>query len=581
MNGFTRFLMLTVLAAGSLIFTLWLAQPKFSASAQALDGTWQKVTLPWSFTDKPDERLFRLDYTKNYLSSDTLRVIPDDYLVAMSANGTPVSLKELPEGSRNNYLTGFTIGLGPWLKAGHAELEFRIHNNSGPGGLQFRHGINFIGIILIASAFAVMIVALSSFLPLSRGQHYILFLALLVLLAYWLATPWWVRTHDVNLFGGHMGYIKWIADHDALPRPYQGWSFYHPPLYYIAGAIIMRSADLIGIQAAECLQLFSLWLWLVFLVASAATLRRYLRGNERLLLLATTALAFWPVGILHSIRIGNDAPTYASCALATYYMICWWKSRRQSALLGMIAWSSVALLCKTSAIAMVAAGGALLVWHAITSKRENRLAAAKHAVYFGVSTGLALLLSLANNIYCYMHGELSGWLVGNVGKLPDALRVPANATAFLSLDVPTFLSQPWLDPWKDEAGRSYFWNYLLRNCLSGEFSFAGNIHRTIALIWGVCLLVVILLTAKKYGQILLNKTGTSAYRLRPILLLSGFWLAALIALRIQTPFAPSNDFRYILPILMPVMLVATLSGRVTQALLLVISQGSVCFFLAL
>jgi len=322
-------------------------------------------------------------------------------------------------------------------------------------------------------------------------------------------------------------------------------------------------------------------LWMVFLSASAAALRVCLRGKEYTLLVATTALVLWPSGIIHSIRIGNDTPTYAACALASLCMVRWWKTRRRAALVGLTCWTALALLCKTSAVAMVAAGGSMLAWRILYPGREGRLCAAERTASFTLTILAALLLSQANSIYHHLKGDLAAWLVSNVGGLASGLRVPISLKSFIPLDIPTFLTTLWANPWEDASGRTNFWNYLLRDSLSGEFSFSGVSQNAIAGLWGVVVLVLCLATlhalyrAFKYGQ------PTTLYRMRPLLLLVGFWLSSLIALRIQAPFSCSNDFRYIVPILLPALAIAADSGKLTRGALLIISLSSSYFFTTL
>ncbi|HSQ42350.1 MAG TPA: hypothetical protein VLM37_08740, partial [Fibrobacteraceae bacterium] len=148
-------------------------------------------------------------------------------------------------------------------------------------------------------------------------------LSLIPIASYWSVTPYSVRSHDVSGAGGHIGYVAYIAEHWTLPKPNEGWTYYHPPLYYIGGALCWKVANLVGAAPSTMLQAFSLALWLIFLTASASALRYSLRGQAGLLALATLLLAFWPSGPIHSIRVGNDIMLYANVGVAVWFLTRW------------------------------------------------------------------------------------------------------------------------------------------------------------------------------------------------------------------------------------------------------------------
>jgi hypothetical protein len=48
---------------------------------------------------------------------------------------------------------------------------------------------------------------------------------------------------------GHAGYILTILDEGRLPHPMEGWSTFHPPLYYLVGAAVWSLLDPLGPRA--------------------------------------------------------------------------------------------------------------------------------------------------------------------------------------------------------------------------------------------------------------------------------------------------------------------------------------------
>lgn len=582
MKSAGRFLLYALLACMMLAFGLWLGQPGIRATVTDAAGGASDVALPWSFSGPPDIREIHVHLNNRLGLGNDWRIIPDDRLRSLTVNRQTVPLEGFSEQQLSDWNQGIRIDLGRWLRPGDNELVIQVENRGGPGGLNLHPEISGLRLLPFFCGLLLALLALLQLMPLSPQQHYVMVLGIVVLLAYWCVTPWQLRTHDVGLDGGHLGYATWIADRLSLPKASDGWTYYHPPLYYILAALVLRTADLLSISRPEALQIFSLVLWLVFLHAAAACLRLSLRGRECWLLIATTALVLWPSGIIHSIRIGNDVPTYAASALATLCMLRWWKTRRYGPLAGVAIWTAVALGCKTSSIALVATGLLLAGWRILFPDCRGRLRAIGQTAVLGIGTFAGLALGLASNLYHYWRGETGNWLVGNVSGLADGLRVPVSLKAFLPLDIPTFLVTPWISPWDDATGRGNFWNYLLRNSLSGEFSFDGSTQRFIAMAWGILLLTVSALALREIFRVLAGRAGaTTAYRLRPVLLLIFFWVASLIALRIQAPFSCSNDFRYIVPILIPAVIIGVHSGALARSLLIGIGFLSAYFYASL
>src|SRR5262249_35186162 len=48
---------------------------------------------------------------------------------------------------------------------------------------------------------------------------------------------------------GHAAYVLTILRDGRLPQPLEGWSTFHPPLYYLAGALAWRALEPLGPHA--------------------------------------------------------------------------------------------------------------------------------------------------------------------------------------------------------------------------------------------------------------------------------------------------------------------------------------------
>ena len=230
---------------------------------------------------------------------------------------------------------------------------------------------------------------------------------------------------------------------------------------------------------------------------------------------------------------------------------------------------------------LVATAGTLVGWRFLFPGRRGRLRAFVDMGLLALPILLGLVLSLADNIYYYATGVIQSWLISNSDGLNSALRVPVEIKNFIPLDLPTYLTQPWMNAWDDASGRANFWNYLFRSSLSGEFSFRGPVHEGIAYIWGGVLLLLAGLSLFSFGGRFGKRGFGSFWKDAPWWIMSFFWLASIVTLRIQTPFSCSNDFRYIFPIIVPFALIAANSGRLARICMLLLPLLSTVFYFGL
>lgn len=564
----------------SLSLALWLVFPRQTATQQLAHGYSGPVVMPWSFGEISSGNRLSVHLPLRWFSPRRWTIIPDDRLTALSVNGQAVPLDGVRPGGLSDWRRGFDIDLSPWLHSGDNQLDFTVDNYWASGGIVLRPLPGWRTPLLAASLLPWML-ALARLFRLRRSQTLILGAALLLLACYWDDTHWTVRNYDVLRYdgSGHLGYVGYVAHHLALPPLNEGWEYFQPPLYYIVAAAMWRWAECLGLPPAEALQGLALAFWLMFLAASAATLRIGLRRSPAALGLATAALALWPSGIIHGLRLGNDPPFYAAAAVATWFMLRWWRGRRRRHLYGMALAIAAALLCKTSACAVLAAAALLIGLRLPRRARWRSVRAWGEAAAAGAIMLAGVGLSLGRNLWYWRHGQVASWLIGNIGTLDDSLRVPQGLRYFIPLDIPVFLTSPWIDSRDDATGRTNFWNFLLRSSLTGEFQFDGHVQRVIAWGWGGLLLCLLfLLTARLLG---LRWAPAVAWREMPWIMLSLLWLASALSVRIEYPFSCEADFRFILPILVPFLIACVRGGALVRTLVALLAAGSVVFFVAL
>lgn len=557
---------------------LWISSADITSSKGTVRGKTQSVELPWRFKHPSRNNLLTIKLEATALSPKVWQIIPDDQFKSIRIDGKPVSLDEIPREALTDYGKGFQLDLTEYLTPGSHTIKMRFNNRGGDGGLNFTPVPGPWRFLSVYFGLLTIVLVLGSLFSLKANQKWVLALALIPITFYWSVTPWDVRTHDVS-GGGHYDYIEYVATKKALPKPHEGWVFYHPPTYYVAGAVVWSFAKTTGLPVHQSLQFLSVFFWLVFLVSSLATLKIFLKNRPGARFIASFAIALWPVGILHSPAIGNDSALYASLGMGTWFLCRWWYSGRRRDLLWTALFASLAVLIKSNGIVLIAAGGILLLIRFLLVQPRRKVRALIDGIVFALITATGLLASLGVRIYYFLKGDSANWMISNVGNLHSGLRVPADIKAFIPLDIPTFLTQPYLSAWSDETGRGNFWIYLLRSSLTGEFSFTEPWLTKIAYFLGAVLMLLFL--SLICGLPRLYRTGLRAlYRHLPLLLLGLLWLLSLVVLRIQVPFSSSNDFRYILPILLPVVLFWTAQGVWPRWLLTVMAVGSAVFYTA-
>ncbi|MGH7435438.1 MAG: hypothetical protein ACRENE_07170 [Polyangiaceae bacterium] len=580
-------LVLSLVSLLSLTLALLVVYPRTEAVEHVTGGHSGPTNLPWSFRETGEEN--QLDLTLPHRPGGPTRwnIRPDDILTALTVNGRDVPLGlAKPQSGLKDWQCGFDIDLAPWLHLGDNRLELTVTNTGGPGGITMRPLLGWRP-LLLAAGLLPWLWTLARMFRLRLPETVILGFVVVILCWYWGSTQWYERTYDVKRYGegGHLDYVIYLAERARLPPPYEGWQYYQPPGYYAVGALAWRWAKWVGISGPEILQGYSLSLWIVFVTASVAALELTLHRPRWVLWLSTAALGLWPSGVISALRIGNDLAMYAVAGVATYYMCLWWKGRRRRHLVAMSLWIGAVFLCKTSGAALLASGLALVGLWLLRHGRWRRRLPWLEALAAAAVMGAGVLLGLARNIGYWRQGKLPGLLVSNIAGLEASLRVPNDVRNFIPLDVPVFLTEPWMSTRSDATGRANFWNFFLRSSLSGEFSFPGKLHVTMSLVWGAMLLWLLsILLLRPFVARLSFATWRAAiasqWRDAPWYALGFFWVASAFAARWGNAYSCVSDFRYVVPALVPFVLACARGGWVARGLLCFAALSSVVFFVS-
>ena len=116
---------------------------------------------------------------------------------------------------------------------------------------------------------------------------------------------------------GHISYVFFLDMYRAIPYADQGWSYFHPPLHYLFGWVLMQLGNpevlvvgisLLGVAAS-----------LGVAALAIRPIRQALSDRPALALLGFSAVAYLPVHVYVSPMPGNEmvATFLAAAALAT------------------------------------------------------------------------------------------------------------------------------------------------------------------------------------------------------------------------------------------------------------------------
>ena len=161
--------------------------------------------------------------------------------------------------------------------------------------------------------------------------------------------------HGYDSFG-HVTYIFYLLKTGQVPFADQGWSFFHPPLYYAIAAAIWTALH--QVEPKQVLKVLSTCFSLLGLLAAWVSWRvacRYFPRDRVAQRLAPLFVLFVPVGLYTAPMLGNEGLNVVLCSLALYALLRvlaapdWRRALWLGVLLGL------ALLTKVTAAAVVAA----------------------------------------------------------------------------------------------------------------------------------------------------------------------------------------------------------------------------------
>lgn len=584
----SKTLYLLIITLGLIAYNLQSIQPTFSDfTLTTPSGNTQVIGTP-GFIQSPESGVYRLvgtvEMTNN--ASSTLRIIPDDEILSLAVNQRPVDLSHIPYDQRKDYNKGFVYDLSEYLHDGKNQIEILYSDQGGMMGIVISAEGNesFAKLIyLLLTVFAVLIaLKLVHACKLSTPLKVLFIGALIIRLLYFMVTPGDVRDHDL---GDHIGYSEYLTKH-WMPPPVDyatGGAFFHPPLYYYTGAIVYKATQLVEpnnkVAIFRVQQLLSLVYSMGFVLFGLMILNELLNlyrkpkietelinsthtpeevqevrkqpgmvarlcksfKDDSLLWIIGALFAFWPVAIIHSVRIGNDPMLYFLFTASLYYIVRWYRHDKKRDLMIASIVGAAAILTKANGEILVAVLGVIGLYKMISTKQWATYF--KMAIVPCVVMLLAVAITVGPGLMLKMQGKRDKLYIDDISGLSQANLVGNTASNYFWFDVKIFITEPFTDPYDDRMGRQFFWNYLGKTGLFGEFKYPSLMSVNTAV--STSFLAVLMFIYMICG--LYQMLREDFKRMAPILL-SGFFLWAGVTYMRMT-FPANIDFRYIVPII--------------------------------
>ena len=471
------------------------------STIQGMGNGTRSITLPLEEHSEGIGQTYVLTGSFSYglFSQHIVHIVPDDCIQSFQINGASVNLQAIITRGSLRFHERFRYRLEKLLsRMVPNQFQIRLTNSSNDGwfGLNITHSAydsQYLVLLqmLLLEVGTLLYFFLKNQLQLPRGCVIVILLGLLLHLLYLSYTPYTVRTYDVTEYGGHFDYIKYVATNWRLPAPNldAGWEYHQAPLYYISAAIIYKLCQIFSIDFFIALQILSLLYSTVFLIFGALTLQLVCKRKWQFLT-SVALLAVWPSGIIHAIRIGNDAMYSMVCVIAAYFLMRWLIDKQNRHFYLAALFTALTIATKISGTLMIALFTLCFVFTWLKSKQKRSYVL--KIVFFISVLLLAFYFGLWRNFTTSLHDPHFNIVNGDSSyTMNSGLSVGNTLHNYLSFDLHTYITQPFTSTWVDTGGRQYFANFFLKSMLFGEFSFSSTTAEFLAKLMSALLLLMV------------------------------------------------------------------------------------------
>jgi len=444
-----------------------------------------------------------------------------------------------------------TLDFSPYLKNGHNILTFDLISNHSYAeiyispqlfGADIPSTLACLGLFILAASLLFLIARKSG---LSTASAVIL-IAGLGYFSLWLhLRPNLAYTNDIYK---HITYIRYLLTQWMRPYEYNGGESLHPPFYYWVAACIYSLFNAPGlINPLTALRVFSLALYLTFCIYGLRTLRESVAQENFAYYAGCLLLVFWPVGMIMATRINNDIALYAAWAATFYYLARGYRMRDLSCLCIAIALTGLTLMIKSNGYVLAGLTGSCIVYASFAGRIAwQQMIKSKN----GILAFAFLLLSIMVNIGRLIYKKTRYGVDETHLHFGFERNNSASFYHFVYFDIRDFV----LHPFVTFSNEPSFLNYFLKTMLYGEFTWqypdylillpgAINLILLAFLIITFCGIALTLAqNHSRFGDLLPYFAGV----LIPLMGVAAFMIAK--------HWVVCQDFRYALPMLIPLVI---------------------------
>lgn len=264
---------------------------------------------------------------------------------------------------------------------------------------------------------------------------YILLISFILKMFYAIKKIFCVTDHDLQVLEvnpfvigptGHLGYINYIIEHLSLPPVITEYNdfppqFYHPPVFYVFGALVKGIAEKLGVPEIICYEILQ-QLNMVFAFLCIYVLYKILNElkiSAKMTMMLMLLVAFSPIYLTLGVEINNDCIMTLFCLLAVHRVIIWYKKRTMKDIVLTGLFLTLGMLSKTSAVLISPALGAVFAC-AFFEKGQNSESRKKLAGQYGAFLAVSVPLGLSWVIRNYvMYKVPFSYVPAVVGRQPQ------------------------------------------------------------------------------------------------------------------------------------------------------------------
>ena len=517
-------------------------QPKFKANTVTFEQ--QETAYEYPFFLKEAHRGIydvRFTLTTSILYPTKYHFKADDCITMLWINGVPVKNITYPlcNAAQTNILQ-----IEDYMRKGDNTIRVMLDNHGGPTGVVMHPALTDRN-ILLCQLLLILFILFYFFLFYRHVTHRwriitIACVGIALRLFYFTYTPYAVRAHDV---GGHLEYIRYVAEHWLIPPSHGGFQFYQPPLYYFFSAAIYRVGQVICDDPLLLIQIVSLLvsalsLAIAFFIGSLLFDKK---SQQTSMQLYCWAIATLPGLIFFATRINNDVffQLFSFAAIAS--ILYWWKKR--GGIRSWIIFSAILALGMCAKTNMVIFYPVALISLLLAQKMQWK----KKLMLFLILIGIyALVCGSITFTKFSTETDYRFLVIGNRDKMSGELQ--KSVVDYFVFNPFKVLAHPFTDVFGFTTRRQYLWEYFYRTMFFGEFiydDFLAPIARGILLI---SFFFCIIIPKNMIGD--LRKLRTSPFL--PLWLTILFSFVAFVFLRFFIAnFSCSGDFRYAVHLVIP------------------------------